>query len=255
MPGESSSSHQPPATPVLQKEVTFDYTFPFSAPQPNPWAAFQTANIPLKRSPEILQLTSKAHCNSNRSAEIHSLGQSREIIIQMKHLGKVATGLCLRGHLYTRDSPISTPEPCALHGEDVLSPGSWVSDLEHPDCTHLSCSFSVSPFLFGESLRFSLCVSVSSYLSLSVSLCLSISLSLTHQNKQFLHLHTSFTFHSHFLQEKGRQLKIQETNRTGHFCIHHYPPRGEDDKGRQSPSDISPAKLRDYLLPLAPSGS
>ena len=45
------------------------------------------------------------HCNSNGNAEIHSLGQSWEIIIEIKHLLKVATGIYLWGHLYAIDSP------------------------------------------------------------------------------------------------------------------------------------------------------
>lgn len=146
------------------------------------------------------------HCNSNGNAEIHSLGQSWEIITEIKHLLKVATGIYLWGHLYSIDSP--DPDSRAVqpsHGECLFGGVTESLNLEktliaYIFASQLFPSISLCGFWFPHVCPSSfLCL----LLSPSVSFSLSLSLSQTHtQNGQFLYRHTPFIFHSYFLHEK-----------------------------------------------------
>lgn len=106
-----------------QKEVTFHYTLSSSSSQPNPWGAFQRAKTPLKSSLGCFSRHSKVHCNSNENVEIHSLGQAWEIITEVKHLLKVATGFICGDISTLWTLSTQTQEQYNLHMENVLSPG------------------------------------------------------------------------------------------------------------------------------------
>lgn len=148
------------------------------------------------------------HCNSNGNAEIHSLGQSWEIIIEIKHLLKVATGIYLWGHLYAIGSPdANSREVQPSHRECPFGRVTESLNLGKTLIASISLLHFVPPFLFVDSgfpVSVSLHFSVSSYLPQSFSVSLSaLSLSLSHtQNGQFLSMHTSFIFHSYFLHAK-----------------------------------------------------
>jgi len=151
------------------------------------------------------------HCNSNGNAEIHSLGQSWEIIIEIKHLLKVATGIYLWGHLYAIDSPDANSR--AVQPSHGVCPFVRVTES-------LNLGKTLIASIFASPLCPSIClcgfwfprVCPSSFFCLLLSPSVFVTLSHT-QNGQFLYMHTSFTFHSYFLPCKRSNCEFRKPTR------------------------------------------